>query len=146
MIQDIQASNGYLTLSIPLVHDFQNLDGNFSFISFAMDICQGKGLSNLLFNHEVTFEPFQNLLHISIIKSLFLIVTIKGFLLVVVSFTLDHFIQLSPHEDFMLPFLWACGAMFLLFTTHPMVTKKLIYSFVIPFLYFILPIINRPFL
>jgi hypothetical protein len=47
MIQDIQASNGYLTLSIPLVHNFQNLDGDFPFISFAMDICQGKGLSNL---------------------------------------------------------------------------------------------------
>jgi hypothetical protein len=87
-----------------LVHDFQNLDQNLSFISFAMDICQGKGLSNLLFNHEVTFEPFQILLHISIIKSFFLIVRLKGFLFVVVSFTLEQAIQLNPHEDFMLPF------------------------------------------
>jgi hypothetical protein len=119
---------------------------NFSFISFAMDICQGKGLSNILFKHEVTFESFQNLLHISIIKSFFLIVTLKGFLFVVVSFTLEHAIQLSPHEDFMLPFFWVCGAMFLLFTTHPMVTQKLIYYFETPFLYFVLPIINRSFL
>jgi hypothetical protein len=104
MIQDIQTSNGYLTLSIPLVHDFQNLDGKFSFISFAMDICQGKGPSSFLFKHEVTFEPFQILLHISIIKSFFLIMTLKGFLFVIVSFTLEQGIQLSPHEYFMLPF------------------------------------------
>jgi hypothetical protein len=103
MIQDIQANNGYLTLSIPLVHDF-HLDGYFSFVSFATDICQGKGLSNILFKHEVTFEPSQILLHISIIKSFFLIVRLKGFLFVVVSFSLEWAIQLIPHEDFMLPF------------------------------------------